>query len=416
MIYIYNKLLNKLKTKKMMIRKLYLFVMLALICAASGYAQSWEGLGTEEEPYLITSVEQFREYIDISNAKTEDFANVHFRLTADLDLAEWCAANGGWTGLTSGSSSAFKSHFHGGGHVVKNLYMRVSLGGLFGAMRSGSVDSLIIADADIVGGLSGIIGYIYSSSAEVNISNCYATAKGYVIGSPARPILPLSFTSMAGAGTFTNCYVITPDGLLNTSGDLKSVASYAEKLYEPPVAERQAEAHYPDFDIQPSYSAEKVWNIWEGKSYPYFQYQSAPAVITAAGLSAVSGEYRTDDGATTDSLVVSVNGVRSGTATLQADGRWEYVYPAPVAEGDTVQAVVHQAGRILSYPVAAFAGSATGISAVKAVKQAAASDPVVESGYYTVSGAKVSRPVAAGVYIRRDLHRSGAVSVTKIRY
>ena len=402
----------------MMMRKLYLFAMLA-VCSVSGYAQTWDGLGTEEEPYLITSVEQFREYIDISNAKTEDFANVHFRLTADLDLAEWCAANGAWTGLASGSGSAFKSHFHGGGHVVKNLYMRGNYSGLFGAMRSGSVNSLIIADADIVGGGSGIIGYIWNSGAEVNISNCYATAKGYGTASGAGGtvrILQLSFTNNAGAGTFTNCYVITPDGLLNTNGTLKSVASYAERLYEPPVAGRQAEAHYPDFDIQPSYSAEKVWNIWEGKSYPYFRYQSAPAVITAAGLSAVSGEYRTDDGAATDSLVVSVNGVRSGTAALQADGRWEYVYPAPVAEGDTVQAVVHQAGRILSYPVAAFAGSATGISSVKAVERATAHDPVVESSYYTVSGAKVSRPVAAGVYIRRDLHRSGAVSVTKIRY
>ena len=226
----------------MMMRKLYLFAMLA-VCSVSGYAQTWDGLGTEEEPYLITSVEQFREYIDISNAKTEDFANVHFRLTADLDLAEWCAANGAWTGLASGSGSAFKSHFHGGGHVVKNLYMRGNYSGLFGAMRSGSVNSLIIADADIVGGGSGIIGYIWNSGAEVNISNCYATAKGYGTASGAGGtvrILQLSFTNNAGAGTFTNCYVITPDGLLNTNGTLKSVASYAERLYEPPVAGRQA--------------------------------------------------------------------------------------------------------------------------------------------------------------------------------
>ena len=413
-----------------MIRKLYLFAMLA-VCSVSGYTQSWEGSGTEEDPFLIGSVEQFREYIDGANNDKIDFGNVHFRLTADLDLAEWCAANGSWIGLDSGSKSMsdspFKSHFHGGGHVVKNLYMRGAYSGLFGVMKRGSVDSLIIADADIVGGLSGIIGYIYSSGAEVNISNCYATAKGYVIGSPARPILPLSFTNMAGAGTFTNCYVITPDGLLSTNGTLKSVASYAEKLYEPPVAERQAEAHYlaKDFDIQPSYSAEKVWNIWEGKSYPYFRYQSAPAVITAAGLSAVSGEYRADDVAETDSIVISVNGVRSGTAILYSgggccdpseNGTWEYSWPAPVAEGDTVQAVVHQAGRILSYPVVAFVGSATGISPVKDNETGAAFDPVVESGYYTVSGAKVSRPLAAGVYIRRDLHRSGAVSVTKILY
>ena len=412
-----------------MIQKLYLFVILA-VCAASGYAQSWEGAGTEEEPYLITSVEQFREYIDISNAKTEDFANVHFRLTADLDLAEWCAANGAWTGLASGSGSAFKSHFHGGGHVVKNLYMRGIYSGLFGAMRSGSIDSLIIADADIVGGASGIIGFIGTANYEVNISNCYATAKGYGTATGAGEtvkILPLSFTNNAGAGTFTNCYIITPDGAFNTAGALKSVASYAERLYEPPVAERQAEAHYlaKDFDIQPSYSAEKVWNIWEGKSYPYFRYQSAPAVITAAGLSAVSGEYRADDVAETDSIVISVNGVRSGTAILYSgggccdpseNGTWEYSWPAPVAEGDTVQAVVHQAGRILSYPVVAFVGSATGISPVKDNETGAAFDPVVESGYYTVSGAKVSRPLAAGVYIRRDLHRSGAVSVTKILY
>lgn len=403
--------------------------MLALICAASGYAQSWEGSGTEEDPFLIGSVEQFREYIDGANNDKIDFGNVHFRLTADLDLAEWCAANGSWTGLDSGSKSMsdspFKSHFHGGGHVVKNLYMRGNCSGLFGVMKRGSVDSLIIADADIVGGLSGIIGYIWNSSAEVNISNCYATAKGYVTGSPTKPILPLSFTNNAGAGTFTNCYVITPDGVFNTSGDLKSVASYAEKLYEPPVAEKQAEAYYSDFDIQPFYSPAKVWNIWEGKSYPYFQYQSAPAVITAAGVTAVAGEYRADDGAETDSIVISVNGVRSGTAILYSgggccdpseNGTWEYSWPAPVAEGDTVQAVVHQAGRILSYPVTAFAGSATGISSIKAVKQATASDPVVESSYYTVSGAKVIRPLAAGVYIRRDLHRSGAVSVTKIRY
>ena len=51
------------------------------------YGNSWKGLGTEDEPYLISSPQQMAELAEEVNNGT-DFQNIFFSLTNDIDLSE----------------------------------------------------------------------------------------------------------------------------------------------------------------------------------------------------------------------------------------------------------------------------------------------------------------------------------------
>lgn len=101
------------------------------------------------------------------------------------------------------------------------------------------------------------------------------------------------------------------------------------------------------WDLQVSHNETKTWNLWEGKSFPYFQRQAAPAIRT--GADDFSGVYRTDDGQTTDSLVFYLNGVYHSRTSSPSDGKW--AFRDALLEKDTLTVLVYEAEKSPSVTV-----------------------------------------------------------------
>jgi hypothetical protein len=116
-------------------------------------AQFSGAAGTADDPYQIstrTELEALAGYI--GNAGQDK----HFRLTADIDLA-----NADWTPIGGVEPNAFRGQLHGGGHHIKNISVNaadnVECIGLFGVLGFGAViDSVHIVGGEIKGGTDNV--------------------------------------------------------------------------------------------------------------------------------------------------------------------------------------------------------------------------------------------------------------------
>ncbi|MDE5979707.1 MAG: hypothetical protein K2G84_06720, partial [Muribaculaceae bacterium] len=84
----------------------------------SVYPVIFQGEGTAESPFLISSPDDLMKLSDATNAQGLDFTGEHFLLTSDLDMA-------GVDFIPMAFNSAelaFNGVFDGGNHVIKNLY------------------------------------------------------------------------------------------------------------------------------------------------------------------------------------------------------------------------------------------------------------------------------------------------------
>ena len=81
-----------------------------------------DGKGTEENPYLITSAEEFAYLIQNYDNNSGVCRHKYYRLTADLDLNHKA-----WRyGIASGNNRTFLAHFDGNGHRITNVDLYVS--------------------------------------------------------------------------------------------------------------------------------------------------------------------------------------------------------------------------------------------------------------------------------------------------
>ncbi len=82
-----------------------------------------QGLGTADDPFLITSAEEFAYLIqnyDYSNSGV--YYKKHYKLTKDLDLKSTQ-----WTfGSATNERKTFRAHFDGGGHKISNIEIALS--------------------------------------------------------------------------------------------------------------------------------------------------------------------------------------------------------------------------------------------------------------------------------------------------
>ena len=140
----------------------------------------WQGEGTEEDPYLITSADDLidlRYYISEKNMKT---SGVCFRLTRDINMKN----AGDWRGIAD-NTNGFCGHFDGAGFSVWNLNAATyNACGLFGRLGNGAlIENLTIASGSLGGDyhyfIGAIAGEVYSD-ASVIIRNChnYASLRG----------------------------------------------------------------------------------------------------------------------------------------------------------------------------------------------------------------------------------------------
>jgi hypothetical protein len=137
-----------------------------------------EGAGTEQRPYLISSVENLlwmQENIGANNG----FSGMYFRQTVDIDLS----GISNWIPIGTGSgSSIFYGIYDGYGHTISNIKINnddinVPTIGLFGSVGGfdGSIKNLGVVNVNIKTTVGSVVGAIVGNLSYGKISNCYST-------------------------------------------------------------------------------------------------------------------------------------------------------------------------------------------------------------------------------------------------
>lgn len=154
---------------------------LAILCAASACALT--GSGTEQDPYRITSLEDFDEF-----AQNPDYYNDHIRLETDIDLAgrTYTAAVIAWdpnSAKAGFQGTAFTGVFDGNSKTIRNLKIdagniRNDYLGLFGHLYAAQVKDLSIENAIIAETAdSRYLGGVCGKNESGTIVNCSVTGQ-----------------------------------------------------------------------------------------------------------------------------------------------------------------------------------------------------------------------------------------------
>ena len=133
------------------------------------------GDGSQKNPYIINSVEQFKAFRDSVN-KGATYQNQYIQLNANIDLKGEI-----WEPIGKGTLPSplqtkiipFLGNFDGGNKVISNLNIRKPLGagvGLFGYANNGIIKNIVIDNANVTGSYAtgALIGQV---GALQNISN-----------------------------------------------------------------------------------------------------------------------------------------------------------------------------------------------------------------------------------------------------
>lgn len=163
---------------KKIIRILSLLVALVCIVCTLPLSVSAKGLdkkGTEDEPYLIESIDDLIALKDAVHAG-DDMKGVYFLQTVDLDLATdertkiWEPIGT----VVEGEENFFFGIYNGGGHVIRNLNTEASVSGFF-SFLGGTVMNLGIESGHVKGDYVGAIAS-HATGGTAKIINCYSLA------------------------------------------------------------------------------------------------------------------------------------------------------------------------------------------------------------------------------------------------
>lgn len=119
---------------------------------AAGFAS---GTGTVEDPYVVSTADELN--------SVRDNLSAHYKLGADIDLANWITINTpatGWAPIGT-DTSPFVGTFDGNGHVIENIWIDADAAnvGLFGVI-GGDVTiqklGVIVADGKKITGSSNV--------------------------------------------------------------------------------------------------------------------------------------------------------------------------------------------------------------------------------------------------------------------
>ncbi|GHT14624.1 hypothetical protein AGMMS4956_12790 [Bacteroidia bacterium] len=357
------------------------------------------GSGTQADPYQICNLTAL---LYLSEHSAYWGADVYFIQTADIDAYETSTWNGGKGFSPIGNSSTkFAGTYNGKGHTISNLYINrpeQNNIGLFGVTYNNAViDSIAMVNANIIGNQN--VGGLVGTNSSASISNSYTT--GYVVGikhvgglaggnTSASITNSYSTSKVSGAiwigglvgvntdGTITNSYSIGTLSVSSggTSGGLigyHNSGTLSNNYYDSEISGQQyalggsgtagaADKTHPD--AQPRTTAEmwqpttftswnftNIWLIREGKSYPYFKWQSAPVYVNHCNIKELSIGLLNP----ADSVVIyNSNNVRIKGLSLVAAVS-NLLIDLDLTLGDTIYIVTYEAGKAPSYPVRAIA-------------------------------------------------------------
>lgn len=121
------------------------------------HSSNWEGLGSKDNPYIISSPRQLADIAEEVNSG-RSFEDEYFSLTNDIDLSEICGEDlKNWISIGT-ATQYFEGTFWGNNHTISNLYIAKKVNdtyyeGLFGFIgENGSVHDLTLEN-----------GYVYAS-------------------------------------------------------------------------------------------------------------------------------------------------------------------------------------------------------------------------------------------------------------
>lgn len=245
-------------------------------------------------------------------------------------------------------------------------------GGLVGYQHKGSVDNAYAAGKtsgnDAVGGLVGFqffgqTAYCYTSGSVsggqavggltgyqyyegIKLSNGLAANPGINSGSQVGAVVGRSVEEVINCYTLDGIEISGTPGESSLNGGKESLATVQSPAFYTSVSNWAGQSWL----LQDTYDESKTneWNIWAGRSFPYFQHQAAPVADLNYSGTQISGIYRMNDSQTTNKIMLYVNGAYRADATLD-NGNWRA--SLSVAEGDTITAIVYEKGHIPSYPV-----------------------------------------------------------------
>ena len=187
----------------------------------------YEGAGTEEFPYLISSADDLAYLCSVMMRKEGYSVGKYFKLTKDLVLNDRVLNENGtlvsdtaglkkWQpigeGETGRSYYAFQGVFDGAGHTISGIYMNDSTlkdQGLFGFLHRGAeIKNLVIKDSYIKG--TGAVGAVSGQCYKGVIANCISYATVVSVGAT------IQVGGIVGSihGTETN-YRATLDSCIN---------------------------------------------------------------------------------------------------------------------------------------------------------------------------------------------------------
>lgn len=166
--------------------------------ASAADVYTFEGKGTEAEPYLLKSADDVAKLAANVRFTSEEtnYMGEYFKLTCDLDLQnyEWMGIGGCFGGLQWGAASAdkadwdkemFSGVFLGDNHVIYNFNLAdetaagkaITANGFFGYVGYGEIYDLGIVNGDVeMNGASRCAALIGASRYELTVSNCFNRA------------------------------------------------------------------------------------------------------------------------------------------------------------------------------------------------------------------------------------------------
>ncbi len=203
-------------------------------------AITFEGAGTEADPYKISTADEWRGFVKSLNGNT--FVHKYITLTNDIflnDTTGWrdwefnAPVNNDAPAGTDNNS--FRGHFDGAGHTIYGLYIKsnkVTHAGLFGVARPGATFEQVRLSAShieinapnggsYIGGLVGCISNTHTeyalSSDVIDVNECAVNA--FVYGN-SFSVYAGGLIGYIGASTnITNTYV---HGIVNASASSSS--------------------------------------------------------------------------------------------------------------------------------------------------------------------------------------------------
>jgi hypothetical protein len=175
------------------------------------------GNGTEDDPFLIYTAEQFNMIGPI-----ECHMNKHFRLMADIDLSDYTGTE---LNLVGTDGTSFSGTFDGNNHVIFNFIYNCSEGdciGIFGIASGAEIRNLGLIGPVVDGTVSSNVGAIVGFMHDGTIENCYVKG-GNVFGSNSVGGLVGRINNY---GLVMDCYAET-----NVTATGTSAGSIAGRVY-----------------------------------------------------------------------------------------------------------------------------------------------------------------------------------------